>query len=123
MLIDDNTIDNFINERIIRNQFFSDNILVHTNVSSALEYFANIKKMKNISPVLIPDYIFLDINMPLMDGWGFLQGFEKLNLPFDCKIIVLTASVNPADEGKAKSYKNVVGFFSKPLSDAVLELL
>ena len=123
MLIEDNAIDNFINERIIRNCFFSKTVLVHTNASSALEYFKNIKKMENISPVLIPDYIFLDINMPLMDGWGFLQGFEKLNLPFDCKIIVLTASVNPADEGKAKSYKNVVGFFSKPLSDAVLELL
>jgi CheY-like chemotaxis protein len=96
---------------------------VHTNANSALEYFKNIKKMENISPVLIPDYIFLDINMPLMDGWGFLQGFEKLNLPFDYKVIVLTASVNPADKGKAETYKNVVGFFSKPLSSAVLELL
>lgn len=123
MLIDDNSIDNFVNERLIKINFFSKNVLVHSTANSALEYFKNIKKLKNISPALIPDYIFLDTNMPLMDGWDFLREYEKLNLSFDCKIIVLTASVHPEDKEKAIAYKNVVEFASKPLSRTVLNLL
>lgn len=120
MLIDDNPIDNFINERIIRNCFFSKNVLVHTNVSSALEYFKNFKQMENIPSIFIPKCIFLDINMPMMDGWVFLKEYEKLNLSFDCKIVILSASVNPDDTKRAKEFKKVEGYFCKPLNGSVL---
>ena len=117
MLIEDQEIDNFINEKIVTKLFFSEVVLIHTNVLSALEYFSNIETH---SPHLIPDFVFLDINLPLYDGWHFLEEFEKLKFPFDCKIVLLTASVNPEDKERAKIHKNVVGFFSKPLTEEII---
>lgn len=118
MLIEDEVIDNFINERITTKLFFSKDVLIHTNVESALEYFKNVEEHSLDLP--LPDFIFLDLNLPLLDGWHFLQEFEKLNFPFDCKIVLLTASINPADKERSKTHKNVVGFFSKPLTEEIL---
>ena len=107
MLIDDQTIDNFINERLIRNYFFSENVFVHTNANSALEYFKNIKKMENIAPVLIPDYIFLDINMPLMSGFELIRLIE-----YKIKIVITTAF----REFAAESYElDVLDYLVKPI--------
>ncbi len=123
MLIDDEAIDNFVNEKLIKHYFFSDKVYIHTSAKSALEFFINIDKMENIPETLIPEYIFLDLNMPMIDGWGFLQEYEKLDLSFDCKIVVLTASVDPNEKERAKRFKNVVGFYSKPLSEEQLSSL
>lgn len=123
MLIDDEAIDNFVNEKLIKHYFFSDKVYVHTSAKSALEFFKNIDKMENIPAALIPKYIFLDLNMPMIDGWGFLQEYEKLDLSFDCKIVVLTASVDPNDKERAKRFKNVIGFYSKSLSEEQLSSL
>ena len=123
LLIDDNKIDNFINERIIKNNLFAENVFVHTSVNSALEYFKNFNQTDKTLPVLIPDYIFLDLNMPLMDGWAFLQEFEKLKLPVTCKIIILSASVNPEDISRAMKFKGVKDYFFKPLTTVLLSSL
>ncbi len=123
MLIDDETIDNFINEKMIRQYYFSNKVYVHTSARSALEFFKNIQKIGNIPETLIPDYIFLDLNMPMIDGWGFLQEYEQLDFHLSCKIIVLTASISPEDKERAKAFKNVSGFYCKPLSEEMLRLL
>ncbi|MES2394605.1 MAG: response regulator [Bacteroidota bacterium] len=123
MLIDDGAVDNFINEKLIRYYFFSDKVYVHTSAKSALEFFKNIEKIGSIPESLIPDYIFLDLNMPMIDGWGFLQEYERLDLSFDCKIVVLTASVDPNDKERAKKIKNIIDFFCKPLSEEMLKSL
>ena len=75
----------------------------------------------------LPDLILLDINMPIMDGWEFLDEFSNLTYSKDISVIILTSSINPEDREKAKKYKDVKGFMSKPITkdklDQILELI
>jgi CheY-like chemotaxis protein len=125
MLIDDSEIDNYINEHIIKGSLFAENIYIHTSVKSALEFFRNITICEEIIQKLIPSYIFLDMNMPIMDGFQFLDEFEKLNFEGkeDIDIIMLTSSVNPIDINKSKTYKSITDYHHKPLTENYLEKL
>jgi CheY-like chemotaxis protein len=77
------------------------------------------KKKKNIQP----DMIFLDINMPEMDGWGFLSEFSRLDIEIQDNIMImmLTTSKNPTDKFRAKAWSFVSGFLNKPLTKKILE--
>lgn len=126
MLIDDNEIDNFINEKIVQASSFADNIYVHTSSKSALEFLKNIMLTKKKFPKeLIPAYVFLDINMPMLDGFQFLDEYEKLikDSEFKTKIVMLTTSLNPYDIEKSKSYSSVIDFIHKPLTEEALNKL
>jgi CheY-like chemotaxis protein len=63
----------------------------------------------------IPDFILLDLDMPVMDGWEFLDALGELPLAKQICVFVLTSSIHPDDREKAKHYQAVKGFFSKPL--------
>ena len=76
MLVDDNEIDNIINEKIIEANSFADSILVFQTGQEALDY---LKDNQNNEKDL-PEIVFLDINMPIMDGFQFLEDFEKLDI-------------------------------------------
>lgn len=120
MLIDDNEIDNFINEKLIKAYHFAENVYVHTSTKSALEYLRNIEVTLNDLPAdLIPSHILLDINMPILDGFHFLDEFEKFKpeLINRIKIVMLTTSLNPLDIEKSRNYKHVVKFIHKPLTE------
>ncbi|WP_375436959.1 BLUF domain-containing protein [uncultured Hymenobacter sp.] len=72
----------------------------------------------------VPDLILLDLNMPLMDGWEFLEAFSRLPLPTPVCVLVLTSSINPEDRAKAARYQNVAGYFAKPLqASGVLQIM
>ena len=75
MLVDDNDTDNFISRRIIEITNFANSVEIKNSGKSALEYLETHKD----SPENLPDYIFLDINMPIVDGFVFLYEFEKFN--------------------------------------------
>ena len=120
MFVDDNTIDNFINQKIVINSKFSEYVYVHTNAQSALEFFKNIDELKTEEGYsLLPSHVFLDINMPISDGYYFLEEFDKLfskKITSQVKIVMLTSSLNPNDEVKSTSYKSVVSYLLKPLT-------
>ncbi|HMP99560.1 MAG TPA: response regulator [Cyclobacteriaceae bacterium] len=117
MLIDDNEIDNLINQKMIEAADISNIIFTHTGAKSAIEFLRNIEKL-DVAEEVLPDVIFLDIDMPLMDGFQFLDEFEKLNnsTKAKCKIIMLTSSINPQDVSKSKKYPAVKQYINKPLA-------
>ena len=120
MLIDDNEIDNFINERMIRGCAFSEKIYVNSGTKSAIEFLKNISNTESTN-LHYPELIFLDINMPLMDGFMFIEEFEKIKLKSSrTRIILLTSSLSPEDELKSKKYNVVSNFVRKPLTEETL---
>jgi CheY-like chemotaxis protein len=123
MLIDDAAIDNYINERMIRHFKFCDHISPFTSVEIVLKNLKELDQKKDILSSSIPDFIFLDLDMPVMNGFEFLKEFERLKHLSKCKIIILTASINPADVNKAKQFKNVVSYLLKPLNGEELRSL
>jgi CheY-like chemotaxis protein len=114
LLIDDDPIANMISTKIISNNFnFS--VLAYANAREAL---GMLEQWANSAPEIIPDLIFLDINMPQMDGWEFLEEFQKMkDYPEDkCQVIMLTSSLDRGDIERSKTYKCVKEFISKPLT-------
>ena len=125
MLIDDNEIDNFINEKMLESTGFAGRIQIYTNGLSALEFFKNLERDKHLNRDMIPDVVFLDINMPLMDSFQFLQVFGDINkdITKGCKIVILTTSINPSDKQKSLKNEYVVDFINKPLTKEGLDKL
>lgn len=123
MLIDDNEIDNLINQKMIEASNIAEHILMHTGAKAALEFLRNVEKMATIKASMLPEIIFLDVDMPLMDGFQFLDEFEKLSedTKNHCSIVMLTSSINPQDLNKAKKSQYVKKYLNKPLSQDMIE--
>lgn len=117
MLIDDNEIDNLINQKMIEAADIASNIYTHTGAKSAIEFLKNMENLE-VADRVLPDIIFLDIDMPLMDGFQFLDEFDKLTgvAKGKCRVVMLTSSINPQDMSKSKKYPYVKMYINKPLS-------
>jgi len=123
LLVDDSSVDNFVNAKIISFYHFADSIIEFTKAKKALKYIEkiNFSSSKTEQPFLL----FLDLNMPEMSGVEFLSAFNLLPevIKKNFKIIVLTSSSNPADVEECKKIDSVIAFFCKPLINCDLEEL
>jgi CheY-like chemotaxis protein len=119
MLVDDNDTDNFISKRIIEITGFSDRVEVKNSGRAALDYL----NVNQNNPEELPNIIFLDINMPIVDGFVFLYEFEKFNdlIRNKCKVIILSSSDNKRDIDKIVNNNYVIKFITKPLTEISLE--
>jgi CheY-like chemotaxis protein len=122
ILIDDDQVNNFVCESIIRKEEFADEVISFEWAEDALEYLQE-ESEKGRSH--FPDLIFLDINMPGMDGWSFIEEYRKLppTATRHCSLFMLSSAVDRKDILTAKSNQYVKEFFSKPLSPEVLHLI
>ena len=119
MLVDDNDTDNFISKRIIEITKFANEVIIKNSGKSALEYLDEFKD----NPDKLPNIIFLDINMPIVDGFVFLYEFEKFQdiVKDKCKVIILSSSDNKRDIDKIVNNDHVIKFITKPLTEAALD--
>jgi len=119
LLVDDDKATNFFNKRIAlkNNQF--DHVNSVQSGKEALLYLEDARKKL----VPKPELIFLDVNMPAMNGWEFLEQFSKLDdeIKENVKIIMLTTSTNPKDLETSKNIESVNDFVNKPLSVNLLD--
>jgi CheY-like chemotaxis protein len=113
LLVDDDEVTNFLNEDIIREMDFAEEVKVARNGKEALNYIE--QTCNPATEAKTVDLILLDINMPVMDGFEFLQHFNAMPARQGSKIIILTTSDNYRDMQRAEKY-NIQGYINKPLS-------
>lgn len=114
MLVDDSSIDNFVNKKIIARYGFAQDAISFTRTKEALNYLT---ELNNDQSQIVPSILFLDLDMPEIDGFEFLDAFnlfsDRIKNAID--VVILTSSINPADIIKCNSHTSVLTFLHKPL--------
>jgi CheY-like chemotaxis protein len=116
MLVDDSADDNFYHEREIRKADLANNVITKVSGKKALEYLRSKEDPRS-------DLIFLDINMPGMNGWEFLEQYNRLDKELQSRaiIIMLTTSDNFEDLARAKTWSIVSDYITKPLTKEMMK--
>ena len=117
-IIDDDPIHQRIAQIIIEKYQLFDEFISYTEAEKALKFLK--ENLKNTQS--LPDIILLDLNMPVVDGWEFLEVFESLHKDLDkaIRIFIVTSSVDEKDKLRAQVYSSVKGFISKPLTPDII---
>ncbi|TND08719.1 MAG: response regulator receiver [Bacteroidetes bacterium] len=118
LLVDDDEPTNFLHKNVIENAGIKTHVQTTESGDEALEYLTCTGRYKNEKRYPQPGIIFLDINMPRMNGWEFLEEYKKLSPDQQAKIIIamLTTSLNPDDEARSKKTDMIACFLNKPLT-------
>lgn len=125
MLLDDDDLVNFINQKVMETCHFSKNIYVNTSAKSALEFINNLMTLGETGKHLLPQVVMVDLNMPLMDGFQFIQAMLKNANDHvkGIKLVILTSSFHDADKQKADEISKNILFLNKPLTKEMLDQL
>jgi CheY-like chemotaxis protein len=115
LLIDDNYIDNFVTRRILEGGNFAEEVIVSQSAADAIDSLR--------AGSVKPDVIFLDIRMPVMGGFEFLQEYDKLEIDGKktIKIFMLSSSLDPTDLKKSSNNKYITQFIHKPITQKILD--
>ncbi len=114
LVVEDNKTDSFIIQKVINGYDPAAEMLIFNQPEKGLQFL----KGKNASAMGRNMVILLDIGMPDIDGWQFIEEFEKLpeSIQASGRVYILTSSIDPGDRQKAGSLKSVVSYFSRPLT-------
>jgi CheY-like chemotaxis protein len=112
LVIDYDYINIFIIKKIVEKTGYDINMVAKTNGQLAIEHLNTV--LSSNQP--FPHLILIDINMPVLNGWEFLEAYDNLDVSQQVDMYMLSSSVYENDIEKAKTYKKVKGFISKPLS-------
>ena len=125
LFIDDDPITLMLCKMVISKSLFSKEIATAKNGEVALQYFNKLKQVNTNSKFTKPQLIFLDLNMPVMGGWEFLDSFSTADYSDynKTKVIILSSTIDPGDLEKSKKYPMVIDFLSKPISKEMLEYI
>lgn len=126
LCVDDDPITLMLCKMVITKTSFSKEITTASNGEEAIGYFDNLKAdFKTNKSIHKPQLIFLDLNMPVMNGWEFLESFSTSNYSDfnSIKVIILSSTIDPEDLEKSRKYPMVIDFLSKPITKEMLEYL
>ena len=119
-LVDDDELFNFLTAHTLKSNGFCSETRSFTSAQKALEELG-----ASVEKGVFPDFIFLDINMPVLDGWGFLEAYRQFpeELKKNCSLYILSSSIDENDAKRAKKSEEVRDFISKPLTKMSLEII
>ncbi len=122
LLVDDNVADNVFHEIIIKEADVCNHIKIAISGQEALDYIIKSEEINQSENFPKPNIVFLDINMPGMNGFEFLEEYKKLDEKYRSAIIMimLTTSLNPADKKRTLENNEVTQFLNKPLTVEML---
>lgn len=125
LLIDDDEGNCFLCRLVIERYGIANTIAIALNGKEAIDYLTNSGKfqMEIGCPNPEPELVFLDINMPIMDGWEFIDAYRNLAINKPSIIIMLSGTFNPDDEKMAATIPEISQFQNKPLTNAVLDTI
>jgi len=124
LCVDDDAITLMLCKMVIKKAAFTNEIITATNGEEALNYIKTLKEANSNGTLKKePQLIFLDLNMPVMGGWEFLESFSSPEYSEynHIKVIILSSTVDPTDLENSKKYPMVIDFLSKPISKEMLE--
>jgi CheY-like chemotaxis protein len=121
LVIDDNPTDRYIAKRMAEKYHFAEEVILQESAREALNYIRSLENALH----LLPQLIFLDINMPGMNGYEFLEEYAKLSetIKSNCIILMITTSIHPDDFKRAENDPSIFRFLNKPLDKEKFRLI